>query len=59
MYYYVFQLAAAVCAEVMATSCSDARLEIAKKPGATHTINYLTTLDWEQEGLRLITYKRV
>ncbi|KAK0184451.1 hypothetical protein F5146DRAFT_1106034 [Armillaria mellea] len=40
-------------ATVIATSSSDAKLEIAKKLGANHTINYNTTPDWDKEVLRL------
>ncbi|SJL13313.1 related to Alcohol dehydrogenase [Armillaria ostoyae] len=47
------QFAVASGATVIATSSSDAKLEIAKKLGATHTINYTTTPDWDKEVLRL------
>ncbi|SJL13305.1 related to Alcohol dehydrogenase [Armillaria ostoyae] len=47
------QFAVASGATVIATSSSDAKLEIAKKLGAAHTINYNTTLDWDKEVLRL------
>ncbi|KAK0460398.1 alcohol dehydrogenase superfamily protein [Desarmillaria tabescens] len=47
------QFAVASGATVIATSSSDAKLEIAKKLGATHTINYNTTPDWDKEVLRL------
>ncbi|SJL13259.1 related to Alcohol dehydrogenase [Armillaria ostoyae] len=47
------QLAVASGATVIATSSSDAKLAIAKKLGATHTINYNTTPDWDKEVLRL------
>ncbi|KAK0199384.1 alcohol dehydrogenase superfamily protein [Desarmillaria ectypa] len=47
------QLAVASGAIVIATSSSDAKLDIAKKLGATHTINYNTTPDWHKEVLRL------
>ncbi|SJL13275.1 related to Alcohol dehydrogenase [Armillaria ostoyae] len=43
------QFAVASGATVIATSSSDAKLEIAKKLGATHTINYKTTPDWDKE----------
>ncbi|KAK0184446.1 hypothetical protein F5146DRAFT_1106032 [Armillaria mellea] len=47
------QFAVASGATVIATSSSDTKLEITKKLGATHTINYKTTPDWEKEVLRL------
>ena len=47
------QFAVASGATVIATSSSDAKLEQARKLGATHVINYKTTPDWEQEVLRL------
>lgn len=47
------QLAVASGATVIATSSSDAKLEIARKLGAAHTINYNTTPDWDKEVLRL------
>ncbi|KAK0470380.1 alcohol dehydrogenase superfamily protein [Desarmillaria tabescens] len=47
------QLAVASGATVIATSSSDAKLAIAKKLGATHTINYNTTPDWDKEVLKL------
>ena len=47
------QLAVASGATVIATSSSDKKLEIAKKLGATHVINYKTTPDWDQEVLKL------
>ncbi|SJL13307.1 related to alcohol dehydrogenase [Armillaria ostoyae] len=43
------QFAVASGATVIATSSSDAKLEIAKRLGAAHTINYNTTLDWDKE----------
>ena len=47
------QLAVASGATVIATSSSDAKLEQARKLGATHVINYKTTPDWDQEVLKL------
>ncbi|KAK0479180.1 hypothetical protein IW261DRAFT_1564541 [Armillaria novae-zelandiae] len=47
------QFAVASGATVIATSSSDAKLEISKKLGATHTINYNTTPDWDKEVLKL------
>ena len=47
------QLAVASGATVIATSSSDKKLEIAKKLGAKHLINYKTTPDWEEEVLKI------
>ncbi|PIL25831.1 hypothetical protein GSI_11584 [Ganoderma sinense ZZ0214-1] len=46
------QLAVASGATVIATSSSDKKLEIAKKLGAKHLINYKTTPNWEEEVLK-------
>ncbi|CAI6342513.1 unnamed protein product [Periconia digitata] len=53
------QIAAAVGATVIATSSSNAKLEIARKLGATHTVNYSETPAWEDEVLRLTDGKGV
>ncbi|KAK0475028.1 alcohol dehydrogenase superfamily protein [Armillaria luteobubalina] len=47
------QFAVASGATVIVTSSSDEKLAIAKRLGATHTINYNTTPDWNKEVLRL------
>ena len=47
------QLAAAVGATVIATSSSDAKLEVARELGAKHLINYSKTSDWATEALKL------
>jgi NADPH:quinone reductase-like Zn-dependent oxidoreductase len=47
------QIAAAAGATVIATSSSDSKLEVAKKLGASHTINYTAHPDWEKEVLRI------
>ena len=47
------QLAVASGATVIATSSSSAKLELAKKLGATHVINYNATPDWDEEVLKL------
>jgi NADPH:quinone reductase-like Zn-dependent oxidoreductase len=47
------QIAAAVGATVIVTSSSDEKLARAKALGATHTINYTRTPDWEKEVLAL------
>ncbi len=51
------QIASALGATVIATSSSDDKLQRAKALGATHTINYKKTPDWETEALAL-TNKR-
>ena len=48
------QLAAASGANVIATSSSDDKLEVAKKLGASYVINYKKTPDWETEVLRIV-----
>ncbi|PBK85415.1 NAD(P)-binding protein [Armillaria gallica] len=50
---YGFQFAMASVATVIATSSSDVKLDIAKKLGATHTINCNTIPDWDKEVPRL------
>nr|VWP01680.1 Glutamyl-tRNA synthetase (EC [Ganoderma boninense] len=47
------QLAVASGATVIATSSSDKKLEVAKKLGAKHLINYKTTPNWEEEVLKV------
>ncbi|PIL25844.1 hypothetical protein GSI_11597 [Ganoderma sinense ZZ0214-1] len=47
------QLAVASGATVIATSSSDKKLEVARKLGAKHLINYKTTPDWEDEVLKI------
>ncbi|KAL1943203.1 hypothetical protein VTO73DRAFT_4278 [Trametes versicolor] len=47
------QLAVASGATVIATSSSDKKLKIAKALGATHTINYKTTPNWDEEALKI------
>ncbi|KAH9894769.1 NAD-P-binding protein [Cubamyces lactineus] len=47
------QLAVASGATVIATSSSDAKLEVAKKLGAAHIINYTKVPDWDQEVLKI------
>lgn len=44
---------------MIVTSSSDAKIDFAKKLGATHGINYETTPDWDQEVLRLTEGKGV
>jgi NADPH:quinone reductase-like Zn-dependent oxidoreductase len=46
------QIASAAGADVIVTSSSDAKLERAGKIGATETINYKTTPDWDAEVLK-------
>ncbi|KAF4618417.1 hypothetical protein G7Y89_g14887 [Cudoniella acicularis] len=52
-------LAAALGAHVIATSSSPTKLEVAKRLGATHLINYTTTPNWAEEVLRLTDGKGV
>lgn len=47
------QLANALGLKTIITSSLDAKLEKAKKLGATHTINYHTTPNWHDEVMRL------
>lgn len=47
------QIAAAAGATVIATSSSDDKLDVAKKLGATHLINYNRTPDWASEVLKI------
>ncbi|KAF2264991.1 NAD(P)-binding protein [Lojkania enalia] len=56
---FAIQLAAAVGATVIATSSSDAKLEQARSFGATHTINYCTHPNWEDEVLHLTSGRGV
>ncbi|KAI0772441.1 NAD-P-binding protein [Trametes elegans] len=56
---FALQIAVASGATVIATSSSDRKLEIAKKLGAAHTINYKTTPDWDQEVLKITNGKGV
>ena len=46
-------IATAAGARTIITSSSDAKLEMAKKMGATHTINYKTIPEWDVEVKRL------
>ncbi|KAI9701380.1 MAG: isoleucine-tRNA ligase [Bogoriella megaspora] len=55
----VVQLAAAVGATVIATTSSPERMELLKKLGAKHTINYRETPDWASEVLRITNGKGV
>ena len=41
-------------ASVILTSSSDEKLEFGKKLGATHTINYKKTPDWEKEVEKIV-----
>jgi NADPH:quinone reductase-like Zn-dependent oxidoreductase len=47
------EIAAAAGATVIATSSSDEKLELARKLGATHLINYNKTPDWSSKALEL------
>ncbi|KAL1652076.1 hypothetical protein SLS58_000200 [Diplodia intermedia] len=50
---FAIQLASAAGATVIATSSTDEKLEVAKKLGATHAINYRKTPKWADEVLRI------
>lgn len=39
--------------QTIITSSSDKKLELAKKLGATYTINYKTNPDWDKEVLKV------
>ncbi len=54
---FVIQIAAALGAEVIATSSSDEKLEKAKELGASKVINYKTYPDWEKEVQKLTSVK--
>jgi len=47
------QIASALGANVIVTSSSDEKLERARALGATQTINYVRTPDWDKEALAL------
>ncbi|KZP07687.1 NAD(P)-binding protein [Athelia psychrophila] len=50
---FALQIAVASGATVIVTSSSDSKLELAKRLGAQHVINYNTTADWDKEVLRI------
>ncbi|KZP33112.1 NAD(P)-binding protein [Athelia psychrophila] len=50
---FALQIAVASGATVIVTSSSDSKLELAKKLGAQHVINYNKTADWDKEVLRI------
>lgn len=50
---FAIQIASALGARVIATSSSDAKLDRARRLGATDTINYRTTPDWASAALEL------
>ncbi|KII86514.1 hypothetical protein PLICRDRAFT_56210 [Plicaturopsis crispa FD-325 SS-3] len=50
---FALQIAVASGATVIATSSSDAKLQVAKSLGAHHLINYKKTPDWHNEVLRI------
>ncbi|KAJ7741609.1 alcohol dehydrogenase superfamily protein [Mycena olivaceomarginata] len=50
---FALQFAVAAGATVIATSSSAEKLEIAKKLGATHVINYRTMPAWDREVLKI------
>lgn len=52
---FALQLAAASGASVTVTSSSDDKLEIAKKLGADHLVNYNKTPEWHEEVLKIVS----
>ncbi|KXT09365.1 hypothetical protein AC579_3827 [Pseudocercospora musae] len=56
---YAIQIAAATGATVIATSSSDDKLQVAKKLGAKHLINYRKTPNWGNEVLKVTNGKGV
>jgi NADPH:quinone reductase-like Zn-dependent oxidoreductase len=56
---FALQFASALGGEVIITSSSDDKLSRAKALGATHTINYKTTPDWEKEVYALTNQQGV
>ena len=49
------QIASAMGATVIVTSSSDQKLELAKRLGAAHVINYKTHPDWDEETLKIVS----
>lgn len=54
---FALQLAVASGALVIVISSSDKKLEVARKLGAHHIINYRTVPDWDAEVLKLVGAK--
>ena len=50
---FALQFAQAAGCRVIATSSSDAKLERIRAMGASHTINYVTTPEWDAEVLKV------
>jgi NADPH:quinone reductase-like Zn-dependent oxidoreductase len=50
---FALQFSRLMGADVIATSSSDAKLERAKKMGASHGVNYKTTPDWDKAAVEL------
>lgn len=50
---FAIQFASAAGARVISTSSSDSKLEIIRELGASETINYRTSPEWQDEVLRL------
>ncbi|CAK5266135.1 unnamed protein product [Mycena citricolor] len=50
---FALQIGVASGASVIVTSSSDEKLQVAKRLGAAHVINYKTTPAWEEEVMRL------
>ncbi|KAG5635196.1 hypothetical protein H0H81_012072 [Sphagnurus paluster] len=52
---FALQFARAAGANVIITSSSDEKLKIASRLGAKHVINYMTSPDWDEEVLKLVS----
>lgn len=55
IYSFGAQIALASGAIVIATSSSDEKLQVAKKLGVQHVINYKKTPNWEAEVLKIVS----
>lgn len=52
---FALQFAKVSGAEVIVTSSSDEKLDVARRLGAKHLINYKKTPEWEKEVLRIVS----
>lgn len=50
---FAIQFASAACARVISTSSSDYKLDVIRQLGASETINYGNSPEWQEEVLRL------
>lgn len=58
-YSFALQFAVVSGAVVIATSSSNEKLQIAKKLGAKHTINYREVPNWDEEVLKIVSEVRI